>query len=83
MRAAFQAAHRARFGFDPGEAPLVIEAAQAEAIGEAADLAEAARPEAERPEAETETALVAPVFLGGAWVDARFVRREALRPGDR
>ena len=26
MGAAFQAAHRARFGFDPGEAALVIEA---------------------------------------------------------
>jgi 5-oxoprolinase (ATP-hydrolysing) len=83
VRAAFQAAHRARFGFDPGEAPLVIEAAQAEAIGEAADLREAAQPEAERPEADYPTALVAPVFLGGGWVEARFVRREALRPGDR
>ena len=36
-----------------------------------------------RPEAEVEAALVAPVFLGGGWVEARFVRREALRPGDR
>ena len=35
MQAAFQAAHRARFGFDPGDAPLVIEAAQAEAVGRA------------------------------------------------
>ena len=40
MRAAFAAAHRARFGFDPGEAPLVIEAAGAEAVGGAADVAE-------------------------------------------
>ena len=83
MRAAFQAAHRARFGFDPGEAALVIEAVEAEAVGEAADLTEAAATEAERPEAEVETALVAPVFLGGDWVEARFVRREAMRPGDR
>jgi 5-oxoprolinase (ATP-hydrolysing) len=82
VRTAFQAAHRARFGFDPGEAPLVIEAAQAEAIGEAADLSETAQAEAERPEADYDTALVAPVFLGGSWVEARFVRREALRPGD-
>ena len=35
-----RAAHRARFGFDPGEAPLVIEAAGAEASGGAADVAE-------------------------------------------
>ena len=74
----FRDAHRARFGFDPGEAPLVIEAVEAEAIGRAADLAEAAVAEAERPEAEIEVAKVAPVFLGGAWVEARFVRREAL-----
>ena len=61
----------------------MIEAAQAEAVGEAADLSEAAQPEVERPEAEVATALVAPVFLGGGWVEARFVRRAALRPGDR
>jgi 5-oxoprolinase (ATP-hydrolysing) len=78
----FRDAHRARFGFDPGDAPLVIEAVEAEAIGRAADLAEAAVAEVGRPEAEIEVAKVAPVFLGGAWVEARFVRREALRPGD-
>ena len=61
----------------------MIEAVEAEAVGEAADLTEAAVAEAERPEAEIETALVAPVFLGGDWVEARFVRREAMRPGDR
>ncbi len=83
VRAAFQEAHRARFGFDPGEAPLVIEAVQAEAVGAAADLVERARPEAGRPEAEVETALTAPVYLGGAWVEARFVRRASLSPGDR
>jgi 5-oxoprolinase (ATP-hydrolysing) len=81
MRAAFAAAHRARFGFDPGEAPLVIEAAAAEAVGGAADVAE---PEAEVAERdEPEAALVAPVWLGGGWVDARFVRREAMAPGSR
>ncbi len=83
MRAAFQAAHRQRFGFDPGAAALVIEAAQVEAIGGAADLSEAALDVAERDEAEVDTALVAPVFLGGAQRDTRFVRREAMRPGDR
>ena len=43
LRAAFQAAHRARFGFDPGEAPLVIEAVEAEAVGAAADLGRGGR----------------------------------------
>ena len=79
----FRHAHRARFGFDPGAAPLVIEAVEAEAIGRAANLAEAARPEVERAEAEIEVAKVAPVFLAGAWTEARFVRREALGAGDR
>lgn len=37
MRAAFAAAHRARFGTDPGAAPLVIVAAGAEATGGAVD----------------------------------------------
>ena len=81
VKAAFQQAHRARFGFDPGEAALVIEAAQAEAIGAAADLSERAEEERERPEAETGTALVAPVWLGAKWVDARFVRREDAAAG--
>ncbi len=82
MTAAFAAAHRARFGFDPGDKPLVIEAVSAEAVGKAADLSEAAVATATRPEAAIETAAVKPVFLHGAWHDARFVRRAAMRPGD-
>lgn len=82
LASGFAAAHHARFGFDPGDAPLVIETAEAEAIGEANTLDEPTRPTAERPEADTETALNAPVWLSGRWTDARFVRREALRPGD-
>ncbi|MDT8344867.1 MAG: hydantoinase/oxoprolinase family protein, partial [Thermohalobaculum sp.] len=83
MRAAFRAAHRARFGFDAGDVPLVIEAVSAEAIGAAADLAEATHPTAERPEAQIEVALTAPFYSQGEWHDARFVRRKAMRPGDR
>ncbi|QDL92332.1 5-oxoprolinase [Paroceanicella profunda] len=83
MRATFASAHRQRFGFDPGDKPLVIEALSVEAIGEAADLTETAVETETRPEAELDTALTAPVFTGGAWAEARFVRREAMRPGDR
>ncbi|MFQ8431994.1 hydantoinase B/oxoprolinase family protein [Amaricoccus sp. W119] len=83
MRKNFAAAHRSRFGFDPGERPLVIDSVEAEAIGDAADLTETAAGEAERPEAAYETATTAPVFLAGVWQETRFVRREALRPGDR
>ena len=83
MRAAFRAAHRARFGFDAGEVPLVIEAVSAEAIGAAADLAEATVATGTRDEAGIETALTAPFYSRGDWHEARFVRREAMRPGDR
>jgi 5-oxoprolinase (ATP-hydrolysing) len=79
----FAEAHRARFGFEVGDKPLVIEAVTVEAIGEAADLAEATVPTASRDEAEIATALTAEFYSDGAWHAARFVRREAMRPGDR
>lgn len=82
LTARFAEAHRARFGFEPGDAPLVIETAEAEAIGTANAIEEPTLPESRRPEGEIETALSAPVWLAGGWRDARFVRREALRPGD-
>jgi 5-oxoprolinase (ATP-hydrolysing) len=82
LRAAFAEAHAARFGFAPGDAALVIESVQCEAIGKAADLTEPEHPLSERPETETETALTAPVFLHGQWTDTRFVHRAALGPGD-
>ncbi|PZQ48512.1 MAG: 5-oxoprolinase [Rhodovulum sulfidophilum] len=82
MRDAFAATHRARFGFDPGDRPLVIDSVEAEAIGDAADLSETAAEEVARDEAATETATRAPVFLRGEWRDTRFVTRAALRPGD-
>ncbi len=81
MRDAFTTAHKARFGFSPGKSPLVIETVSVEAIGAATDLSE--------PELETltraedyETALTAPVYFNGNWHDARFIKRETLRPGD-
>ncbi len=82
VRARFSEAHRSRFGFDAGAATLVIEAVSMEAIGRAADLSEPEHPLAPRPEAEIATAREAEVFVGGAWTRARFVRREAMRPGD-
>ncbi|MEM9427921.1 MAG: hydantoinase B/oxoprolinase family protein [Pseudomonadota bacterium] len=81
LRAAFATAHRARFGFDPGPVPLVIEAVTAEAIGEAADLAETAVETAEVAEDTLAVAREAPVYVDGAWRTCRFVRRSAMRPG--
>ncbi|MBX2856690.1 MAG: hydantoinase B/oxoprolinase family protein [Rhodobacteraceae bacterium] len=83
IRDAFNTAHRARFGFDAGERPLVIEAVSAEAIGRAADLSEPDIETAERTEEEIETALEASFFTSGDWASARYVRRAAMRPGDR
>jgi len=83
LRAGFAEAHRARFGFDAGEATLVIEAVTVEAIGKAADLTEPERDTARRDEAEIETAARRPVWLAGGWHETRFVDRAAMRPGDR
>ena len=80
MRKDFAAQHRARFGFDPGDAPLVIESVAAEAIGQAADLAEPSV--AMRKPVAPEPIIVAPVYSGG-WHDAPFVRRSDMKPGDR
>ncbi|MDH3667101.1 MAG: hydantoinase B/oxoprolinase family protein [Paracoccaceae bacterium] len=82
MKRGFAEAHRVRFGFDAGDKPLVIEAVAAEAIGEAADLDETQVSTATRDEGEVETALEADFYSDGAWHNARFVRREAMRPGD-
>ena len=84
MAVAFAKAHRARFGFEPDpDKPLVIEAVGVEAVGDVADWVEARLEESLRDEAAYDTALVAPVWHDGAHVEARFVRRDVLRPGDR
>jgi len=83
MIAGFADAHRARFGFEAGDKPLVIEAVTVEAIGEAADLAEETVATHARDDAEIETALAAEFYSDGGWHQARYVRREAMRPGDR
>ncbi len=83
MRAAFAAAHRDRFGFDPGDKPLVIEAISIEAVGQAADLSEPTLELCERDEDAYPTAMTGPLYSRGAWRDARFVRRADMRPGDR
>jgi len=82
MRAEFDTAHRTRFGFAPGAKPLIIEAVSVESIGQAADLAEASQPVSDRAENAYPTAKTAPIYMGGQWQDARFVRRENLQPGD-
>jgi 5-oxoprolinase (ATP-hydrolysing) len=82
MQAGFADAHRARFGFEAGDKPLIVEAVTAEAIGEAGDVCEHTRPTVTRDEAAIETALTADFYSGGQWLRARYVRRAAMRPGD-
>ncbi|MCF6271754.1 MAG: hydantoinase B/oxoprolinase family protein [Rhodobacteraceae bacterium] len=81
MRGEFEAAHKARFGFSSGDTPLVIENISVEAVGRTTDLAEPELKMLSRDESY-ESALTAPVYLAGAWHNARFIKREAVQPGD-
>jgi 5-oxoprolinase (ATP-hydrolysing) len=79
LRAAFQSAHRQRFGFIDETKPLVIEAVSVEAVGGGAKFAEAESEVLKRP-------LPAPAkrtrfFSGGAFHAASVYTREQLFPG--
>ncbi len=80
-RTAFEAAHKAQFGFTSPEAVVVVEAVEVEGTE--------ARPEAPDDSSEGAPARDAAsdqrrrVFSGGRWHDAAVFRREGLRPGDR
>jgi len=79
LRAAFEAAHLARFGFTDPSRAVVIEAAIAEAAGGGAPAAPPAPPAAAAP---AEPARTTRLYAAGAWHEAAVHRREALRPGD-
>ena len=79
MQAAFEAAHRARFGFMDQSKALVVEAISVEVIGGGTKIAEAEKPLEDKP-------LPPPLrrarfFSGGLWCDAVVYAREQLRPG--
>jgi 5-oxoprolinase (ATP-hydrolysing) len=79
MKSAFEAAHKARFGFIDESKELVVEAVAVEAVGGASKFEE---PEV-APDANT---LPAPArktrfFINGAWHDANVFLREGLKPG--
>ena len=81
LRAAFEAAHKARFGFIDASKQLMIEAVSVEAIGGGAKFAE--------PELElTASALPSPpqrtqFYSSDAWHDAPVFLRDQLKPGHR
>jgi 5-oxoprolinase (ATP-hydrolysing) len=78
MRDAFQAAHKARFGFMDAAKALVVEAVEVEAIGGGAKFEEPSSAEvAGEPAIAERTRL----FSKGRWHEAAVVRREAMSPG--
>jgi 5-oxoprolinase (ATP-hydrolysing) len=78
-RAAFEAAHRAQFGFLMPGKRLIVEAVELQGFEREA----AAAPEAETAltDAAPEPAGHVRVFSGGRWHDAAVFRRERLAPG--
>lgn len=81
MQSAFEAAHRARFGFIDETKELVVEAVSVEAVGGAAKFEE-------QESAPTTDPLPAPArqtrfFINDAWHDADVYLREGLKPGHR
>ncbi|MGY6247928.1 hydantoinase B/oxoprolinase family protein [Bosea thiooxidans] len=78
MQEAFQAAHKARFGFMDETKALVVEAVEVEAVGGGARFEEATAGEtAGEPDVAERTRF----FAKGAWHDAAIVRRDAMKPG--
>ncbi len=79
LKAAFQTAHRQRFGFIDETKPLVIEAVSVEAVGGGARFTEAEQGVETR--AVPEPAKRTRFFSGGAFHEAAVYRREQLFPG--
>ncbi|MBX9739559.1 MAG: hydantoinase B/oxoprolinase family protein [Beijerinckiaceae bacterium] len=78
MRAAFEAAHRKRFGFADEDRALVIESVSVEAVARGHSVAEPDLPAtAHRPEPSRRTRF----FSQGAWRDAGVFLRGDLAPG--
>jgi 5-oxoprolinase (ATP-hydrolysing) len=76
--AAFEAAHRARFGFIDPSKVLVIEAISAEAVGGGSEIVEADAP---LTKGEATPATTTRFFSQGEWWQAPVYRRDELRRG--
>jgi 5-oxoprolinase (ATP-hydrolysing) len=81
MKSAFEAAHRARFGFIDASKSLVVEAVSVEAIGASRKFTEPSLPVGEpaSPEAAHRTRF----YSGKAWHEASVFIRDRLQPGQR
>ncbi|MEE9140435.1 MAG: hydantoinase B/oxoprolinase family protein [Alphaproteobacteria bacterium] len=82
LEAAFETAHRRRYGFVSPERGLVLAAVSVEAVGEAGAVEEPAPAPARRAGQPEPVARIA-VFSGGAEHDAPVFERAGLCPGDR
>jgi 5-oxoprolinase (ATP-hydrolysing) len=78
MQAAFEEAHRARFGFTSPERAILFEMLAVEAFGGGADL-----PEAETPTGDGKPMDRLPVHIDGAWLDTAIYQRADLGQGVR
>ncbi|MDX2263678.1 MAG: hydantoinase B/oxoprolinase family protein [Hyphomicrobiales bacterium] len=78
VRAAFEDAHRARFGFASPEKQVVIESVEAEARCASPAAPSALRAPADAPAPAGESTRF---FTGGAWRDAALYTRAQLSPG--
>ncbi|MCZ7658059.1 MAG: hydantoinase B/oxoprolinase family protein [Xanthobacteraceae bacterium] len=78
MKASFEAAHRAQFGFVDEAKQLVVEAVSVEAVGGSAKFSEPAAQTTDQP-------LPSPArltrFYSGGWHDAGVFTRDRLKPG--
>jgi 5-oxoprolinase (ATP-hydrolysing) len=81
MQAAFEAAHRQRFGFVEPSKALVLEAVSVEAFSDAAAFVEPELPPTDAP--LPAPVRLTPIYTDGAWHDAPVYRRDSLGIGHR
>jgi 5-oxoprolinase (ATP-hydrolysing) len=80
-RTAFEAAHKAQFGFVYDDKPMIIEAVAVEGSDRSGRVH--AEPESQLEELAATPSEVRKIFTEGAWHEAGIHRREALKPGHR
>jgi 5-oxoprolinase (ATP-hydrolysing) len=81
VRAAFEAMHKAQFGFISPDKPVTVEAVEIEGWQTGGD--DAGRTQADEAERDASSDRTIKVFSGGNWHDAGVFRREGMQAGDR
>ncbi|HUN51391.1 MAG TPA: hydantoinase B/oxoprolinase family protein [Candidatus Sulfotelmatobacter sp.] len=82
--AAFEEAHRQRYGFHSPEKQLIVEAIAVEAVGRGADVDDMPFVEGARDHAAALPRLAeVRAHMAGAWREAPVIDRDAMRAGDR